>query len=165
MALDPLAQINLITIGAIIVIALVTLFLLRRICLVPLITVMERRAARIEKARAQLAEASAVLASAQLKADQARSAAREEADRMVAKFTDETTEMRRARMAAAAAEAEAILAAGREEILTLRQSEDAKVARELSSSVSNTLTRMIGPVEDTTVRFMVARVLAAKEAR
>jgi F0F1-type ATP synthase membrane subunit b/b' len=51
MALNPLAQIQVVTIAAMIVIFLVTLLLLRRVFFLPLIDVMERRAARIGGAR------------------------------------------------------------------------------------------------------------------
>ena len=165
MVLDPLGQINLVTMGAIIVIFLLTLLGLRRICFVPLIEVMERRAARIEAARAQKAEAEEVLARAQQEAAQALSRAREEAERVVAKITEETASLRNARLARATAEVETILAAGRDELAALKRTEDARLAEELCASVTRTLTRMIGPVEETTVRFMVTRVLARKEAR
>jgi F0F1-type ATP synthase membrane subunit b/b' len=165
MVLDPLGQINLVTIGAILVIFLMTLLGLRRICLVPLIEVMERRDARIEAARARKAEADELLARAEQEAAQVLSRAKEEADQLVAKLAEETAALRNARLARAAAEVESILAAGRDELAALRRTEDARLAAELCTSVTGTLTRMIGPVEATTVRFLVARTLAREEAR
>jgi hypothetical protein len=70
-----------------------------------------------------------------------------------------------AKRAAADAEAEAILARGRDEILALRRSEEARLAEELCTCVGQTLARMTGQVDEKAVRFLVNRVLAAKEAR
>jgi F0F1-type ATP synthase membrane subunit b/b' len=164
MALNPLTQINLVTIGAVIVIFLVTLFLLRRICLVPLIAVMERRAARIVAARALAVEADALLVSAHREADAARAAATAEATQLVERVREEIAAIRGQRLGQARAEAEAILAKGREESRTLLQAEDARLTDELSSCVSAALRKMIGPVEGAAVRFMVKRVLAEKES-
>jgi F-type H+-transporting ATPase subunit b len=165
MVLDPLGQIHLVTMAAIIVIFLVTLLLLRRICFLPLIAVMDQRAARIEAARTRKAEAEALLKSAQLETDQILSAAHAEAERLVAQVVAETAGIRSERMAKASAEAEAILAKGREGVLAVTQSEDARLTEELCACVGKTLTTMIGPVDDTAVRFMVNRVVTAKEAR
>lgn len=164
MVLDPLGQLNAVTIGAVVAIFLATFWLVRR-SLLPLIEVMERRTARIAAARAQKAEAEVALRGAQAEAASARAAATGEVERAAATSRDEVAEVRRARLAQATAEAEAIAAAGREEVLALRQAEEAKLADELYACVRQALTKMIGPVDETAVRFMVGRVLAAKEAR
>ena len=154
MTLDPLAQINLVAIVAMVVIFLVTWTLLRRIFFLPLIQVMERRAARIETARTRKAEAEAQL-----------SKARAEAERMVAAAADEATALRSGALARAGAEAEAILTQGNAEILALKQAQETRLAEELRACVTQTLARMIASVDETAVRYLVNRVLTAQEAR
>jgi F0F1-type ATP synthase membrane subunit b/b' len=163
MALNPLAQIDLVTIGGVIVIFVVTLFLLRRICLVPVIAVMEGRVAKIATARAHAAEAEAQLASAHREAEATRAAATAEATQLVDGVRGEIAAAREQRLAQARTEAEAILAKGRDEARALRQAEDARLTDELSACVSAALRKIIGPVEGGAVRFVVKRVLAEKE--
>ena len=164
MVLNPLDQIHLVTMAATFVIFLLTLLVLRRVAFLPLIDVMERRSARIEAARAQKAEGESLLRNAQLQADEAVAAAKAEAARILGSARDEIAAIRRAKMAQATTEAEAILARGREEVLALRASEETQLAKQLFASVGKALTTMIGPVEDSAVRLMVNRVMAAKEA-
>jgi F-type H+-transporting ATPase subunit b len=164
MILDPLSQIHPITMAGIVVIFLVTLLLLRRVFFLPLLTVMERRAARIEAARAGKAEAERLLARARVEAEQALSGAREEATRLADRVEAETAALRTERLARASAEAEAILAGGREEVLALARAQEARLAEELHACVTQALTRMIGTVDDAAVRLVMKRVLAAKEA-
>ena len=162
MILDPLSQIHPVTMAAIIVIFLVTLFLLRRIFFLPLLAVMQQRTARIEAARAGKAEAERLLERARAEAEQALAAAREEATRLAARVEAEAAALRVERLARAAAEAEAILAAGREEVQALGRAEEARLAEELHACAVQALTRMIGTVDDAALRLVLKRVLAKK---
>lgn len=162
MVLNPLAQINIVTIGALIAIFLVTFFLLRRIFFLPVIDVMEKRAARIETARTKKAEAENLLSRAQLKAEEISAEARAEAERIADAAKGEMIKVREAKTAQANAEADAIQAKGRDEVLVLKRSEEAKLKEDLCVCVNRTLSKMIGPVDEKTVRFMVNKVLAAK---
>ena len=164
MSLDPLAQLNLVTIGATVLIFLLTLLLLRRICFLPLLAVMERRAARVEAALARKLEADRLLDAARIEADRVLGAAREQAERLAARTREEAAQLRAERLAAARAEAEAIQTRGGEEVAALRQTEAARLEAELCGSVSRTLARIVGQVDESAVRFMVNRVLTAKEA-
>jgi F-type H+-transporting ATPase subunit b len=164
MALNPLAQIQVVTIAAVIVIFLVTLLLLRRVFFLPLIEVMERRAARIGSARAREAEADELAANAQREAEQARALTQAEATRVLAQTREDIAASRSARMAQARAEAEAILAKGREDVRALKQVEEGRLATELSACATAALRRAIGPVDDAAVRLVVKRVLAAHAA-
>lgn len=164
MVLDPLAQINPVTMVAIIVIFLATFVLLRRIYFLPLIEVMERRAARIAQARARKAEADARLHDGQLEAERIRAAAVADAARLVEQVAAQSAEIRNGRMARATAEAEAILASGRDEVRALRQTESAKLEDELRACVTTMLTHIVGTVDDAAVRLTVKRALATKEA-
>jgi F0F1-type ATP synthase membrane subunit b/b' len=163
MMLDPLGQIHLVTIGAVVVIFLATLGLLRRIVFLPLITVMEHRALRIAAAQRGKTEAEQLLQTAQRQAEQARAAARAEAERVVAALKEEASEYRRERMARANAASETILTKGRDEVAALRQSQDQAIAEELGTCVTRTLTSMVGAVDGAAVRYIVKTVLAAKE--
>ena len=162
MILDPLSQIHPVTMAAIIVIFLVTLFLLRRIFFLPLRAVMQQRAARIQAARAGKAEAERLLEHARAEAEQALSAAREEATRLAARVEAEAAALRVERLAHATTEAEAILAGGREEVQALSRSEEARLAEELHACAAQALTRMIGTVDDAALRLVLKRVLAKK---
>jgi F0F1-type ATP synthase membrane subunit b/b' len=163
MALNPLAQIHLVTILAVILITLVTMLLLRRIFFLPLIEVMERRAAKIEAARARKAAGEAALRGAEAEAEQLLAAAAVQAAGLAAGVQEEVAGLRTERLARAGAEAEAILARGREELVALGKAEENRLHTELCACVTRTLATMIGPVDDSAVRFMVHRVLAAKE--
>jgi len=163
MSLDPLAQFHLVTIVAVILITLVTLLLLRRICFLPLIEVMEQRAGKIEAARTQKAAGEAALQAAEATAEQVLAAAAVEAARLAAGLQQEVASLRTERLGRASAEAEAILARGREEVAALGKAEESRLQTELCDCVSRTLAMMIGQVDDSAVRFMVHRVLAVKE--
>ena len=165
MSLNPLAQIDFITMGAIVVIFLVTLFLLRRIAFVPVITVMEQRSARIDAARARKAEADRLLHQAHEESDAALAAAKTEAERIAEQSKQEAAQRRSEALAKASAEAERILNAGRDEVQALRISEQAALRTELQSCVADTLRKMLGSVDDAAVRLTVSRVLESTEAR
>jgi F0F1-type ATP synthase membrane subunit b/b' len=165
MVLDPLAQIDVVTVAAVIAIFLATFGALRRMFFAPYLEVLGRRAARIEAARVQRAEAEALLKDARERAARVLAAAKDEADRIAAAAREERLGLRGARMASASAEAEAILARGREEILAVRRSEEADLALDLRACVADVLARMIGPVDDASVRLLVGRALAGKGTR
>jgi len=162
--LNPFLQLNLATILAVVLMTVGTLFALRRILLVPLIEVMERRRARIEAARAAKAAGEAALRAAEAEAEQVRAAATAEGARLTARLQEELAALRAERMAKASAEAEAILARGREELTALEQAEAARLETELHGAVKQTLTLMIGAVDDAAVAFMTKRVLASTQA-
>ena len=160
MSLDPLAQIHLITIAAVIGIALATMLLLRPIFFLPLLEVMARRAARIDAAQVQQAEAEALLQGARRDLEVALAAAKTEAAQRTAQLMESATAIRSDLLAKASAEAEALLVTGRAEILGLKQAEEARLSEELSACVGQALTAMIGPVDGAALRFVVKRVLA-----
>jgi F-type H+-transporting ATPase subunit b len=161
--LDPLAQLDPVTIGGVIVIFLVTLLVLRRIAFDPLIGVMERRDARIAAARAAKAEAEAHLAAVRGEREARAAVAAGEATRALEAAREEAAGRRRARLEAAGAEAEAILARGREEAQALRREEEARLADALRASAAATLARVLGTVDDASLRFVVQRVRVTSE--
>ena len=164
MVLDPVAQLHLITILAIIAIFVMTLMVLRRTVFLPLIAVMEAREARIQSSHAAKTAAEAALAAARTEAKRILDGARETAAGVVEAAHREAAEIRAARIAEATAEAEAIEARGREEVQTLRHSEEVRLAEELRGCVGRALAEMAVPADEAAVRFLVSRVLTAKQA-
>jgi F-type H+-transporting ATPase subunit b len=162
MLLDPLAQIDAVTIGAVAGIVLATMLALRRIFFGPLIEVMERRARRIEAARARRQEADDLLRDARLRAERLLAASRDEAAGIVDAAREDARRVSAARVAGASREAEAVLTRGREALEALRRSEEARLADELYACVGQALARMVGPVEERSLRFLVSRALATK---
>ncbi|HEY7681826.1 MAG TPA: hypothetical protein VH879_04230 [Gemmatimonadales bacterium] len=164
MSLDPLAQLNVVTIGAIVLISVATLLILRS-CLVPLIEVMERRAAKIAAARAEKAEAVRMLETARQKSEQALASAREQAERLAAGMQEELGPLRTERLGRASADADAILARGRQEAAAERHAETTRLSAEVCSCAVATLAQLVGQVDEAAVRLMAQRVLAAQETR
>jgi F0F1-type ATP synthase membrane subunit b/b' len=164
MSLDPLAQVHLVTIMAVVVITVGTLLLLRRVFFLPVLEVMERRAAKLEAVRVQKAAGELALRAAEAEAERELAAATDEAARLATKVEEEIDRLRAERLGRAGVEAEAILARGREELVALRQAEESRLQTELCDCVSRTLVSMTGQVDQSAVRFMVHRVLGAKEA-
>jgi F0F1-type ATP synthase membrane subunit b/b' len=165
MSLNPLAQINLITLGSVMLLFVVTLIMLRRVCFVPIITVMECRAAKIAAARLLRDEAQKVLDAARRDAEVQLAAAKAEADRITAECREGIAQRRAAAIAQAGAEAQTILAAGKEAIRALRRTEGARLQTELHSSVAATLTKMLVSVDDAALRLMVQRALDVSAGR
>jgi hypothetical protein len=71
---------------------------------------------------------------------------------------------RAAAVTRASAEAETLLARGKEELLALRREEDARLRAELQSCVTQTLGKMLPSVDEPAVRLMVQRALGLKAA-
>jgi F0F1-type ATP synthase membrane subunit b/b' len=163
MLLDPLAQLDAFTVAAAVAVVLATAWVLRRIFFAPLLAVMERRASRIEAARARRVDAERALADARVRAERVFAAAREEAARVADAARDDAQRARAARLAEAGREADALLSVGRDEALALRRAEEARLAEELCACVCQALARMVGRVDEPLVRFLVSRALAATE--
>jgi F-type H+-transporting ATPase subunit b len=164
MSLNPLEQLNLITMAAIAAIFLASFLILRKIIFLPLIDVMEKRARKLERAQAKYDEAGALVAKARGEAEKIMAGAAEESDRLSKQVTDEISRMREPKIAEANAEADTVLARGREEVSRLKESEQAKLKEHLLACSRQTLVKMIGEVNEHTLRFVVARVLAARGA-
>jgi F-type H+-transporting ATPase subunit b len=164
MTLNPLEQLNLITMAAIAAIFLVTLFLLRRVAFLPLIEVMERRERRLERCRRVEQEASALLRKTQGEAERILAEAADQARHLSEAGEEELMRIREERCALASGEAEKILATGREEVLRLAEEEKAKLISHLLTCSRQALVKLIGEVDEDTLRFMVDRVVMSRGA-
>jgi F0F1-type ATP synthase membrane subunit b/b' len=164
MDLNPLEQLNWITMVAMASIFLVTYGILRKVFFTPILTVMEKRAGKLEKARSRYEETSSVTEQAQEEARRIAAEASQAAEQMHEEIKRELARARESRRAKARAEAESILAMGREEVARLKDEEQAKLKDRLLTCSRQTLVKMIPEVSEETLRFVVNRVLAAREA-
>lgn len=162
MVLDPLAQIDVATIVAVAAIFLATFALLRRILFLPLIDVMERRAARVEAARSRKAEAERLLAEARERAERLLGAARDEAARIAEAAKSEALRERERSVGEAVAEADALLARGRADAAEARRSADEELEERVRACAGQALAEMVGRVDEGAVRYLVSRAVAAR---
>ena len=164
MDLNPLEQLNLVTMAAMAAIFLATFFVLRTVLFNPLIDMMEKRAGRLERSRARYQEADALIEQAREEAAGIAAEAAETAERFSEDVRRELAGMRESKRALANAEAEQILARGREAVAHLKEAEQARLKDHLLTCSKQTLVKMIPEVDEEMLRFVVNRVLAARGA-
>ena len=164
MDLNPLEQLNLITMAAIAAIFLVTLFILRKVFFIPLIDVMEKRADKLERSRSRYEEASTLIEKAQEGAKRIAAEAAETAEHLSDEVKAELARIRESKRAEASVEAESILARGRNEVALHKESEQARLKEHLLTCSKQTLFKMIPEVDEERLQFIVNRVLAARGA-
>ena len=164
MDLNPLEQLNLITMAAIAAIFLVTLFILRKVFFIPLIDVMEKRAGKLERSRARYEEAGTLIEKAQEEARKIAAEAAETAERLSDEVKAELARIRESKRAEASVEAESILARGRKEVALHKESEQARLKEHLLTCSKQTLVKIIPEVDEERLLFIVNRVLAARGA-
>jgi F0F1-type ATP synthase membrane subunit b/b' len=164
MNLNPLEQLNLVTMAAMAAIFLVTFFVLRTMFFNPLIDVMEKRAGRLERSRARYQEADALIEQARGEAARIAAEAAETAERFSEDVRRELAGIRESKRALANAEAEKILANGREEVARLKGTEQARLKDHLLTCSKQTLVKMIPTVDEEALRLVVNRVLTARGA-
>jgi F0F1-type ATP synthase membrane subunit b/b' len=164
LSLNPLEQVNLIAMAAIAAVFLLTFATLRKAFFLPLISVMERRLATLERARTTDAETKALLERSHAEAERIVAEANADAERISKDREAELVRIREQRIAEAAAEAEGTIARGQEEVSLLTVHEQAKLKEQLLACSRQTLVKMIGDVDDAVLQFAVDRVLSAKKA-
>jgi len=164
MDLNPLEQLNLITMAAMAAIFLLTFVVLRKVFFTPLIDVMEKRAGKLERASARYQEADSLIEKAREEAVRIAAEAAETAERLSKEVKGELTTIRELKRAEANAEAEKIIASGRAEVLRLKTTEQARLKDHLLTCSKQTLAKMISQVDEETLRLLVNRVLTARGA-
>lgn len=160
MALNPLNQINLITIIALIALFVVTYFVLKRVFFNPYIEVMEKRSEKIADSHTRLLQALALKERAQNERERILAEAGEEAGRMTEEAKTEMAKEREAKVAQAQTEADKILAEKRAKVARLAESEQVKLKEDLFGCVNQTLTKLVGKVDQQALRSVVTKVLA-----
>ncbi len=164
MDLNPLEQLNLITMAAMAAIFLVTFFILKKVFFTPLIGIMEKRAGKLETSLARYQEADALIGQAREEAARIAAEAAETAERLSQDLRKELAGIRESKRALANAEAEKILAGGREEVTRLKGMEQARLKDHLLACSRQTLVKMIPTVDEEALRLVVNRVLTARGA-
>ena len=164
MGLNPLEQLNLVTMAAMAAIFLVTFFVLRKVLFNPLIDVMEKRADKFERARARYQQADALIKQAQEEAARIAAEAAETAERFSADVKRELAGTRESKRALANAEAENILLSGRAEAARIKGTEQSRLKDHLLACSKQTLVKMIPTVDEEALRLVVNRVLTARGA-
>ncbi len=164
MGLNPLEQLNLMTMAAMAAIFLAAFIVLRKIFFIPLITVMEKRDEKIERARARYGEAEALIKKAREEAGHITAEATETAERLAEEAKGEIVRVRDAKRAQAGSEADAILSRGREEVTRLKEAEQARLKEQLLACSRQTLVKIIHEVDDDALRLVVSRVLTSRGA-
>jgi len=162
MNLNPLEQLNLITMTAMAAIFLVTFFVLKKVLFTPLIDVMEKRAGKLERSRARYQEADALIEQAREEAARIAAEAGETAERFSEDVRRELAGIRESKRALAGTEAEKILASGRAEVSRLKGTEQARLKEHLLTCSKQTLVKMIPTVDEEALRLVVNRVLTAR---
>ena len=164
MNLNPLEQLNIVTMAAMAAIFLVTFFVLRKVLFNPLIDVMEKRADKLESSRARYQEADALIVQAREEAVRIAVEAAETAERLSENVRTELAGVRESKRAQAGAEADKVLASGRAETECLKEAEQARLKDHLLTCSRQTLVKMIPTVDEEALRLVVNRVLVARGA-
>ncbi len=162
MALNPLDQINPITVVGIMIIFTVTYFILRKTLFLPVVQVMDNRAKKIKSGRATIARAEFLLCDAQGKAERILTEAQEEAERITEESKKETAGLKEQDIAQANKKADAILFKEQKEIRLLKQTEQDKLEQGLIYCVSKTLKKSIGYTDEKVILSMITKVLATR---
>ena len=163
MSLNPIAQINVITIAGIVIIFILTYFTLRKLFFDPYINVMEARNSKIEDSFSKQEEAKKIKEEAQKEAGRIISEAKAKADEMSNEAREKAETLREEKHTEAKAKADEILAKGREEVKVLRKAEEEKLKQNLSGCVNQALCKLIGDVDEKMVEITVHKVLATQE--
>ena len=127
MELNPLNQINLVTIAIVIAVFAITHFVLRRTFFLPVIEVMERRRERLEAAAAVREQAADLVRAAEADAATIRERASQRASRVQQALRDRAQGVRAEKLEAAREDNAAVLEKGREAIAADREAELAKL--------------------------------------
>jgi F0F1-type ATP synthase membrane subunit b/b' len=164
MGLNPLEQLNLITMAAIAAIFLTAFFTLKKVFFTPLIDVMEKREGKLKRAHARYQEADVLIEQAREEAARIAAEAAETAERFSEDVREELAGIRESKRVLAGAEAEKILASGRAEVARLKGTEQARLKEHLLTCSRQTLVKMIPTVDEEALRLAVNQVLTARGA-
>jgi len=119
--LNPISQLDLVTMAVVAVIFMATYFGLRRFFVIPLLAVMRERRGMVEVARADQDEAARLLETANTDAESMIAEARGKADALLAEAREESLEAKREQIAQATRHASERLEAGRADIAEVRE--------------------------------------------
>jgi F0F1-type ATP synthase membrane subunit b/b' len=157
MNLNPLTQLNAITIVSIIVIFTMTYFALKRLYVDKYVDFMEARALEVSEGRAAGLEAEAIIVKAKAEAEEILRCARTEADDIAAQTRADSYDLREQRRFTAMDEAEKIVAKGRGSLTDMKNKERALLESELVTTVWRIVSKLDGAIDRCIVEDVVRR--------
>lgn len=161
-SLNPLDQIQLSVILAVMGIVAVTYFLLRRVFFAPYVAVMEEREVRLEAAESIIAEAERVVVEAESEAQRLVAEAREKADELLRNSRDEVETYRKQVIGAALQESAEMLESGRAEIASGRETEVVSLRGQAIECVTLACDKLLGSSESDAVEAAIDKLLARR---
>lgn len=162
MNLNPLNQIEPVTIGATVAIFTGTYAVLRKSVFVPLITVMEDRQDRIDAGLDAADEAHRLVCDAEALAGERLRLAKLEGDQILDAAREKAERRREELLTIAQDEATAYLDAGRAKITQTRDAEISELRREALDCVELACAKLLVPVDKATAASIVDSVIAKR---
>jgi len=160
--LNPIDQIQIPVILAVIAIVAVTVLALRRVFFVPYVRVMERREVKLEAAESVIAEGDAVRAAAEPEAQRIVAEARLKADESIRRTREEDDAYRQSVIETAMRESSASLEAGRAEIRAARDAEVETLREQAIECVTLACEKVLGSFEPDAVAAAVDKLLSRR---
>ena len=160
--LNPIDQIQMPVILAVVAIVVVTFVLLRRVFFAPYVRVMERREMRLEAAESVIAEGEAVIAAIEPEAQRVLAEAREKADELIRRTREEDDAYRQSAIETAMRESSASLEAGRAETIATREAEVATLREQAIECVTPACEKVLGSSEPDAVAAAVDKLLSRR---
>jgi F0F1-type ATP synthase membrane subunit b/b' len=160
MELNPINQLNPVTIGATIVTFTATYVVMRKVFFLPLIEVMERRNAHRVEAEGRYSEAEGILSRAEEESRAILARSDEKVRELVEQTRAKAEEGHEATLAAARAMAENALERGRAAIAEEAGAERARLRADAVECVSLSCEKLFGRVDRSAVEANVDRVIA-----
>ena len=164
MTLNPLAQINGVTIIGMIVIFWMTFIALKVVFYNPLLEVVVARRQKITAGAEKLAEAEQVTADARRGGEALLAEADAEVEKIAREAGEEAEAQRQEKIVAAKEEAEALLVEGRARVTQVRKAEEQKVREELVGCTTVACDKLVGGVEPRLINSIVDKVMRARLA-
>ncbi len=164
MELNPIEQINFITIVSIIILFTITFFILKRIFFDPLIEIMEKRTEKIQRSKSLIDEAKNLLDSAREESEKIINEARAEAERIKTAAKEEALRIKDEKISEAKKQAGKLLLEGRREIEILKAEEKNKLASEVFSCTQMTLEKLIERVNEKVLKALVDKSISEIES-
>jgi len=159
MDLNPLAQIDLVTVGITILVFVATYILMRKIFFDRTVAVMEVRHQRCDEAARACEEARTHIVAAEQQAAEVMADARAQADAVVTAAREEAEAEKSSRIAEARQAAETRLQQGRKEILEARDREIAALRAEAVECVGLACEKLAGSADPDVVTGVVDRLV------
>ncbi|RJQ53644.1 MAG: hypothetical protein C4521_07170 [Actinobacteria bacterium] len=162
MELNPLTQLNVVTIAGMIVVFWVTFVVLKVVFFNPLLDVVVARRKKVAEGRDRLAEAETILSRAGQEAERLLAEADSEVERIEGGAAEAAEAWRQERVAGAKEEADKVLVEGRDRIVRIRKKEEEKVREELVGCTTIACMRLVGKVDERLVGSIVDKVMRTR---